>query len=127
MASSSSALTSGSSSVTIPFNGSSTYSADFQNVLNRAVQIASLPVQAAQSDVTTLQSQQSALTSLIPASPRLQNDIQSIANAVSGAPSAQVSDASALTATASAGALNGTYTFRSTIPVPPRRPSARLA
>ena len=97
---------------TIAFNGSSTYSADFQNVLNRAVQIASLPMQSAQSEVTTLQSQQSALTTLDTSFTTLQSALQSIDSAVSGTPSAQVSDTSALTATASAGSSNGTYSIQ---------------
>jgi flagellar hook-associated protein 2 len=112
MGTSSSALTSSSGSGTITFTGTSTYSADFQAVLNRAVEIASLPMAAAQSEVTTLQSQQSALTSLDTSFTTLQNDIQNIDSTVSGAPSAQVSDTSALTATTSAGALSGTYSIQ---------------
>jgi flagellar hook-associated protein 2 len=106
----SSSVTPGSS--TIAFTGTSTYSADFQAVLNRAVDNASLPMAAAQTEVSTLQSQQSAFTSLDTSFTTLQNDIQNINSAVSGAPSAQVSDTSALTATASAGALNGTYSIQ---------------
>jgi flagellar hook-associated protein 2 len=109
MASSSSAITPSSSSGAIAFTGSSTYSADFQAVLNRAVDNASLPIAAAQTEVTTLQSQQSALTSLDTSFTTLQTDIENINSAVSGAPSAQISDTSAVTATTSAGALNGTY------------------
>lgn len=112
MASSSSAITSGSTSGTITFNGTSTYSADFQTVLNRAVQTASLPMQTAQAEVTTLQSQQSALSSLDTGFTTLQNDIQNIASAVSGSPSARVSNTSALTATAESSALNGIYTIQ---------------
>jgi flagellar hook-associated protein 2 len=112
MSSGSSAISSSSTPATITFNGTSTYSSDFQTVLNRAVQTASLPMQAAQQEVTTLQSQQSALTTLDSSFTTLQNDIQSIASAVSGAASAQVSNTSALTATASSGALNGTYTIQ---------------
>jgi flagellar hook-associated protein 2 len=110
MASSSSSIA--PSSGTITFTGTSTYSADFQAVLNRAVDIASLPMAAAQTEVSTLQSQQSALTSLDTSFTTLQTDIQNINSAVSGTPSAQVSDTSALTATTSAGALNGTYTIQ---------------
>lgn len=110
MASSSSSI--GSSSTTIPFNGTSTYSSDFQTVLNRAVQTASLPMQSAQQEVTTLQGQQSALTSLDTAFTTLQTDIQNINSAASGAPSAQVSNTSALTANVSSNALNGSYTIQ---------------
>ncbi len=112
MASSSTSVTPSSSSGTIAFTGTSTYSADFQAVLNRAVETASLPVATAQSEVTTLQGQQSALTALDTSFTTLQNDIQSIDSAVAGAPSAQVSNTSALTATTSAGALNGTYSVQ---------------
>jgi flagellar hook-associated protein 2 len=106
------ATSSSSTVATIPFNGSSTYSADFQNVLNHAVQVASLPMQSAQQEVTTLQSQQTALSGLDTAFTTLETDIQNISAAVSGAPSAQSSNPSALTATATSSALNGTYSVQ---------------
>ncbi len=44
-----------SSATPITFSGSSTYSADFQSVITRAVSLASLPMQALQSDVVDIQ------------------------------------------------------------------------
>ncbi|MGD1070254.1 MAG: flagellar filament capping protein FliD [Bryobacteraceae bacterium] len=96
----------------ITFNGSSTYSSAFQQVINRAVSIASLPMEALQGDVTTLTGQQSALTSLGTDFSALQSAVQALGNDVAGSPSAQVSDSSAVSATASAGALDGTYTIQ---------------
>jgi flagellar hook-associated protein 2 len=46
------------------FTGSSQFSSDFQNVITRAVQIASLPMQQLQNDVSKLQSQSSEVTKL---------------------------------------------------------------
>ena len=48
----------------VTFNGSSTYSSAFQQVITRAVGIASLPMQSLQTPVTTLTSQQSSLSAL---------------------------------------------------------------
>ena len=50
-----------SSLPTVSFSGSSTYSSSFQQVLTRAVDLASLPMQQVQNDVSDLQSKQSAL------------------------------------------------------------------
>ena len=90
MATSSSALTpsTSSSSTLIPFNGTSTFSSSFQTVLNKAVEEASLPMEALQTDVTNLQSQQSALTSLESTFANLQSAHRAVSAAVSGAPSA---------------------------------------
>lgn len=113
MSSVSSPLTSGSSSATtIPFNGSSTYSSDFQQVLNKAVQQASQPMDAMQTQVTNLTGQESAVASLQTTFTSLQTAIQDVSTAAAGSPSAQSSDSSAVSATASAGALNGTYTIQ---------------
>ena len=46
------------------FNGSSKFAADFQQVLNRAVSIAALPVQQMQNDQLKMTGEQSALQSL---------------------------------------------------------------
>ncbi len=48
----------------ITFNGSSTYSSAFQQVITRAVNIASLPMESLQNDITNLSSQQSELTTI---------------------------------------------------------------
>jgi flagellar hook-associated protein 2 len=101
-----------SSPAPITFNGSSTYSGAFQQVITRAVNIASLPLQSLQQSVSTLTSQQSTLSSIGANFTALQSAIQALDSATGGSPTAQVSDSSALTATASAGALPGSYTIQ---------------
>ena len=101
-----------SSPAPITFNGTSTYSSAFQQVITRAVSIASLPLQSLQQSVSTLTSQQSTLSSIGADFSALQSAVQALGSATGGTPTAQVSDASALTATASAGALTGTYTIQ---------------
>lgn len=108
----STANSSSAASTTLTFSGSSTYSADFQNVLNRAVQLASLPMQAMQTTVTDLTNQETTLAALSSDFSALQTALQAVGTAADGAPSAQVSDSSAISATAAAGALNGTYTIQ---------------
>jgi flagellar hook-associated protein 2 len=101
-----------SSANPITFNGSSTYSADFQSVLTRAVSLASLPIQALQTDVSTLQSKQSALASLESTFVGLQAAIGGVSAAAPGTPTVSTGGSSALSATASSAALNGTYTIQ---------------
>ncbi|HEY3825687.1 MAG TPA: flagellar filament capping protein FliD [Bryobacteraceae bacterium] len=101
-----------SATTPITFNGSSTYSSSFQQVITRAVAIASLPLQILQQTVSTLQSQQSALTSLGSNFTSLQNAIQALGTAATGTAIAQVSNPSALSAATTVGALSGTYTIQ---------------
>jgi flagellar hook-associated protein 2 len=96
----------------ITFNGSSTYSSAFQQVISRAVGIASLPMEALQTDVTNLTTQQSALSTLGTGFNSLQSVVQQLSTDAAGSPIAQVSDSTALSATAVAGALNGTYSIQ---------------
>lgn len=96
----------------ITFNGSSTYSGAFQQVITRSVAIASLPLQILQQSVANFTSQQSALSSIGVNFNALQTAVQALGSAAGGSARAQVSDPSALTATASAGALPGTYTIQ---------------
>ena len=81
-------------------------------MITRAVAIASLPLQSLQGDVTTLNSQSSALSSLGATFQALQTSLQAVGTASTGAPSAKVSDTSALSANAGTGALPGTYTIQ---------------
>ena len=97
---------------TVSFSGQSSYAADLQNELNRALQIASLPIQLMQANVSTLQSQEQALTGLQSVFGSLQGVLQSIDSATSGSLSASVSQPAVLTAAAGAGALPGTYTIQ---------------
>lgn len=92
------------------FTGQSSFSADFQQVLTRAVSIASLPMQTLQNSVSTLTGQQSELSTVQSAFTAISNDISSINSAVQGSPSASSSQ-SAVQATAAAGALPGTYSI----------------
>ena len=101
-----------SSSAPITFNGSSTYSSAFQQVINRAVNIASLPLDSLQTSVSNLSSQQSALSTIGTDFTALQAAVQALDSAAGGSATAQVSDPSSLSATASASALPGTYTIQ---------------
>jgi flagellar hook-associated protein 2 len=92
------------------FSGTSTYSSSFQQVLTRAVQIASLPGLDLESTVGTLTNQETALTGLESAFSALETDIDSVNTAAKGGMSASVSDSSILSASASASATEGTYT-----------------
>lgn len=101
-----------SSTAPITFSGSSTYSSSFQQVITRAVGIASLPMETLQNQVTNLNSQASTVGGLEAAFTALQQDLQGLDTAVAGSPSAQSSDPAAVSATVAAGALNGTYTIQ---------------
>lgn len=102
-----------SSTVTpVTFSGSSTFSSAFQQVITRAVGIASLPLQSLQTQVSTFTSQQSTLSGIGADFSALQTAIQSLDSATGGSPSATVSDNSSITASASTGALPGTYTIQ---------------
>jgi len=106
-------MSSSTSSISIPtFTGSSTFSSSFQQVLTRAVQTASLPMQQMQNNVTSLTDQQTALTTLEAAFESLDSDLQSIGSAVGGSPSASVSDSSVVSATTTSSALAGTYSIQ---------------
>jgi flagellar hook-associated protein 2 len=93
------------------FSGQSSYSADFQQVLTRAVSIASLPMQLMQNTVTTITGQQQELSSLQSAFTTLQVDIAAVATAAQGSATAQSSQPSAVQASTSSGAMSGTYSI----------------
>lgn len=99
------------SSTPITFNGSSTYASSFQQVIQRAVGIASLPMQILQGDVTTLTSKQQATSTLGSSFQLVQSALTALGSATSGSPAAQVTG-TGVTATASAGALPGTYSIQ---------------
>lgn len=110
MGSVSSPLTSGAGSIT--FSGSSSYAADFQTVLNKAVQRASQPMNAMETQLSNLASQESAIAGMQTTFGQLQTALRNIGTTAAGSPSVQSSDSSSVTASASAGALNGTYTIQ---------------
>lgn len=94
------------------FSGSSTYSASFQQVLTRAVQTASLPMQQTENDVNTATSEQGAITSLEGTFQSLDTALQAIGTAAAGSNSATVSDPSEVSATTTSSALAGTYSIQ---------------
>jgi flagellar hook-associated protein 2 len=98
-------------STPITFSGSSTYASSFQQVIQRAVGIASLPMQILQGDVTELTGKQQATSALGSSFQLLQTALSAIGSTSSGSPAAQVSDAG-VKATASTGALPGTYSIQ---------------
>jgi flagellar hook-associated protein 2 len=113
MGSTSSTASSASSlSNPVTFTGQSTFSSSFQQVLQRAVSVASLPMQQLQNEVTTLQSQQSALASLGSSFDSLQSALQGIATAATGNVSASSSDTNVVTASAQSTTLPGTYSIQ---------------
>jgi flagellar hook-associated protein 2 len=91
------------------FSGQSSYSADFQQVLTRAVGIASLPLQAMQSDVSKLQAEQQALSGLQSQFTGIQNAIQAVSAAVNGSFTSVSSQPQSVAASITSGALAGTY------------------
>ena len=104
----------GTSSVTSPitFSGSSTFSSSFQQVLQRAVSIASLPMQEVEAQVTTLQGQESDLSSLQGTFSSFQNSLQDVASAVTGNVSASSSNSGVVAAAAQSNTLPGTYSIQ---------------
>ncbi len=99
--------TSGTSAL---FNGSSRYSTDFQQIINRAVAIASLPMMQMQSQRQELSSRASALAALDNAFAGLQSAVSGLENARQ-AYATSLSDASIASASVTAGAMPGAYSF----------------
>jgi flagellar hook-associated protein 2 len=92
------------------FTGSSAYSTDFQNLIDRAQSIASLPIKQLESDKTALSDQATALSGLDTKFEAVQTAIDSLSKALSGSSyQADVSDDSKLTASLSDGAVEGSY------------------
>ncbi len=97
-----------SSSSSTMFTGTSRYSSDFNQVITRAVQIASLPITQLQSDVTDMTSQATEMGTLSSKFTDLQTAISDLDTAVqSGSLSVDVTDPTVLSATVSAGAIDG--------------------
>src|SRR5438067_2144609 len=92
------------------FSGVSKYASDFQQVLNRAVAIAALPLQQLENKENDLTQQQTAISGLQTTFESLQTAIQNLGSASQGAVSATASDTSLIQPTASSTTLPGTYT-----------------
>jgi len=105
---------SSASTTNVPFTGISQYATDFQSILNKAVQVAQIPLTQLQSQDETVLSQESALTSL-------QTTVASLATSVSNLGSLAAnqaigvtsSDPTAVTAQATGATNAGSYTINS--------------
>ena len=105
---------SAAASLTAPptFSGVSKFATDLQQVLSRAVGIASLPLNLDQANLSSLQTTQSDLQGLDTAFTNLQNAVTSLQTTVSnGLLSASLSDSATVSASVGAGATAGTYTI----------------
>jgi len=106
-----------SSNPTGIFTGTSAYSQDFQNVINRAVAIASMPITLLANQQTTLTSQSNELTTLDTLFGKLQTAVQGIGTAMSGSSfQAEYSSPDVVTATLGNGATEGVYSINVTNP-----------
>ena len=110
-----SSSTSGSSSTsssTGMFTGTSDYSQDLQNVITRAVEIASLPITLLTDQQTALSDQATELTTLNSDFTAVQTSIQAIQDALGGSGmNTTVSDPSVASVTAGDGAVQGSYSI----------------
>ena len=106
-------VTASTSTTNSIFNGTSRYSQDFQNVINRAVAIASLPIQLLTGQQTALSSQSTELSTVDTKFTALQTAVQGIQDALNGSSfQAAISDPSVVSATMSDGATEGNYTIQ---------------
>ena len=93
------------------FTGSSQFSSDFQQVISRAVSLASLPMQSVQADVTTLTSQSTEWSTLNTKLGALQSAVNNLASAMGqGSYTVSSSTAAAATATLTGTPLAGSFT-----------------
>ena len=101
----------GSTSSTL-FNGTSRFSQDFQNLIDRATAIASLPITLLNNDKANLTDQATALTGLDGKFSALLAAVDGIGQAMGGSSfEATVSDPTKLSVTMGDGAVEGTYTI----------------
>jgi flagellar capping protein FliD len=94
----------------LTFTGQSTYSAQFQQVIDKAVQIQEIPLDGMADQANTDQSRQSALQSLDQALTTLQSAVTGLQTAVgSQALSSTVSDPSVASVSLASDAVTGVY------------------
>jgi len=105
---------SSNSSGTDYFTGMSTFSSSLNNEISQEVQIASLPYELLQDDVTTLTNQSNELQTLDTDVAAVQSAVSGLASAAGSMLSASVSDPSVATATVGSGATAGSYTLEVT-------------
>ena len=92
--------------------GSSTFAADLQASVNRALEIAALPMQALQADQSTISGETSELSTLSGLFNTLQTSLSSIGGTGTSTLQATSSDQSVANATVTGSALPGTYTVQ---------------
>ncbi len=103
----------GTTSSTSLFTGSSAYSKDFQNVIDRAVAIASLPIQVLTNQQTALNEQSTALAGLDTKLSALQSAVSAIEDALSGSAfQTEVSNEAVVSASLASGATEGVYSIK---------------
>lgn len=111
--SSGSSSASSSSNTSGIFTGTSAYSQDFQNVISRAVAIASMPITLLTDQQTTLSNQSNELTTIDTDFNSLQTAIQGISDAMSGSSyQTTVSDPTSVSASVSDGVQEGVYSIQ---------------
>src|SRR5580693_4246063 len=100
MASSASPLTSSSGGVTpLTLNGISQYASDFQSILDRSVQIASIPIEELENQQSLVENQMTAASGLSAAVSAVATDLTNLGNlGTSQALTANSSDSSVVTA-----------------------------
>jgi len=91
------------------FTGVSSFSSDFQSILQRSVSIASLPVQALQNDQQELVTKKMALTEMRTAAEDLQASLASLGKMQTGGALTATASDSAVTATIASGATPGSF------------------
>lgn len=108
---SSAASASNPSSTPLYFTGLSTYSSDFQSIIQRAVQIADLPVQSLQNQEFTVNAQEQALSALEPAVSALGTDVANLGTLASTQGLAASSSDPSIVSVQNTGSTSpGTYT-----------------
>jgi flagellar hook-associated protein 2 len=96
----------------VTFNGQSKFSADFQNIIDRAVQLKSLQLNQLQTQQTTDQNQLSAVQSLDASFANLQSAISGLTSAIgSGSYAASVADPSVASVSLGSNATSGVYSL----------------
>ena len=103
------------SSSSITFNGTSTFSNDLQQVITRAVAIASLPISQLNQEKSRLQDQSNELGSIGTLLSRLQSSVENLQTSLGVSSLAtSVSDGSIANAAVSSGAIPGSYSLEVT-------------
>jgi flagellar hook-associated protein 2 len=111
---STSSTTASTSAVNVPFTGLSQYASDFQAILNKAAQVAQIPITLLQSQDATALGKETALGSLQTSVASLATSVQNLGQlAANQALTATSSDSTVVTATADGATNAGSYTIDS--------------